>query len=522
MIHNPYAKKRPRPSDWISSSSSSSSISTSAPVIQQSALDTQIPRRHCGSLDQKENLTSLAGEVHTRSNISNYDRNPNKLEANDHLMKVKSGTWSSAPTADKGTDVFTTMDCSNALQMEQSHHSKKNHAKPSAQDKFRISAERTSIKIKNNPYLKKNDVETSNFLSSAKSPTTAKGAHDLLRKVHSNPYAKLSSGINNKSSHEKHDSKTSIPSSNDAPCNENSPLESQTYCSTSGIISNNDSSNKVISKLSSSVASIRPASWKLKNGSLAKHSEPCADPSGRSLTITRQKDEIKSTTNSADENCKQGRTHNTANDRDCLPQELLYNPDEVKPIQDEYRMLLIKNANLSDPLKNGWTLFPHQKKAIIRALTMRRMILALDMGLGKTLIGTVWSKAFKETFGRDKLKVYVICPVSLKEEWKRTAEESVGLKADEEVSGKSKTKNKKSVKRKRTAKNQISSDLSRKDVVETSDTNMDMTICSWAKVPKKVGSNVLHFVVCCDEAHAMQSTQSQRTKDILNLVNDKR
>ncbi|OEU17198.1 P-loop containing nucleoside triphosphate hydrolase protein, partial [Fragilariopsis cylindrus CCMP1102] len=138
---------------------------------------------------------------------------------------------------------------------------------------------------------------------------------------------------------------------------------------------------------------------------------------------------------------------------------------------------LIKNAKLSAPLKNGWTLFPHQKKAIVRALTMRRMILALDMGLGKTLIGAVWSKAFTETFGRGKLKVYIICPVSLKEEWRRTAVDKVDLK---------------------------------------------VSICSWAKVPTQVESHIEHFVVCCDEAHAMQSTQAQRTKDVLNLVDDKR
>eukprot|EP00536_Pseudo-nitzschia_multiseries_P001399 jgi/Psemu1/180965/e_gw1.18.94.1 len=140
-------------------------------------------------------------------------------------------------------------------------------------------------------------------------------------------------------------------------------------------------------------------------------------------------------------------------------------------------MPLIKNARLSEPLPNGWTLFPHQKKAVIRALTMRRMILALDMGLGKTLIGALWCRAFRDTFGRDKLKTYVICPVSLKEEWRRTAEETVGLA---------------------------------------------VSICSWAKVPKAVESCVEHFVVCCDEAHAMQSTQSQRTRDVLTLVDDKR
>jgi hypothetical protein len=65
-----------------------------------------------------------------------------------------------------------------------------------------------------------------------------------------------------------------------------------------------------------------------------------------------------------------------------LPKALQFDPDQVKPVNDEHRALLVKNAHLSSPLNNGWTLFSHQKKAILRGLLMRRMILALDMGLG--------------------------------------------------------------------------------------------------------------------------------------------
>ena len=122
----------------------------------------------------------------------------------------------------------------------------------------------------------------------------------------------------------------------------------------------------------------------------------------------------------------------------------------MQPINDEYRARLVKNANLSAPLLNGWTLFSHQKKAILRALLMRRFILALDMGLGKTLIGCVWAKAFQQTF-EDELKIFVVCPVSLKNEWKRTAEEATGLQVDDD------------------------------NAQSTS-----MEICSWAKVPSEV------------------------------------
>ena len=170
-----------------------------------------------------------------------------------------------------------------------------------------------------------------------------------------------------------------------------------------------------------------------------------------------------------------------------LPQEISYSPDDVKPLQDEYQKQLVRNANISAPLLNGWTLYSHQKKAILQGIRKRRMILALDMGLGKTLIGCVWAKAFKKTF--DRLKVFVICPVSLTDEWKRTAQNATGLKVEDEKN--------------------------------TSFTSMDLRICSWAKVPKSYKS-LDKFVCIFDEAHMMQSMTSSRTKEALALVLDKR
>jgi hypothetical protein len=201
---------------------------------------------------------------------------------------------------------------------------------------------------------------------------------------------------------------------------------------------------------------------------------------------------------------------------DGLPNELFYTSEDVKPINDAYRLKLIQNAQLSSPLLNGWTLYPHQKKAIVRSLTMRRMILALDMGLGKTCIGVVWSMAFKRTF--ERLKIFVICPVSLKEEWKRTAQEKVGLQVEEETSKKKSTKKKRS--NGTLSKQQVDDDDDYDE--DDEDDGLKLRICSWAKIPTEVEPNVKHFVVCCDEAHSMQSTQAQRTKDILTLVKDKR
>ena len=111
---------------------------------------------------------------------------------------------------------------------------------------------------------------------------------------------------------------------------------------------------------------------------------------------------------------------------------------------------------------------------------MRRFILALDMGLGKTLIGCVFAKAFQQTF--ENLKIIIVCPVSLKKEWNRTAEEATGLQVDEDAE------------------------------------STNVTIHSWAKIPSEVPASISNYIVVLDEAHSMQSMTAQRTKTTLQLV----
>jgi hypothetical protein len=62
-----------------------------------------------------------------------------------------------------------------------------------------------------------------------------------------------------------------------------------------------------------------------------------------------------------------------------LPPPLQFDPESVKPVQDQYRTQLVNNADLTVPLLNGWKLYAHQKRAILCGILMRRMILALDM-----------------------------------------------------------------------------------------------------------------------------------------------
>jgi len=169
-----------------------------------------------------------------------------------------------------------------------------------------------------------------------------------------------------------------------------------------------------------------------------------------------------------------------------LPRPLQFDAARLEPVTDEHRARLVKHAALSQPLHNGWTLFSHQKRAILAAILMRRKILALDMGLGKTLIGCCWARAFCKTF--TGVKVMVLCPVSLKKEWQRTFEEVVGLS--------------------------VHDDDTKKKSAATIDT-ADVFLASWAKVPAVPDQK---FIVVADEAHSMQSMTAARTRDALKLM----
>jgi len=177
-----------------------------------------------------------------------------------------------------------------------------------------------------------------------------------------------------------------------------------------------------------------------------------------------------------------------------LPPPLQFDPATVQRVEDSHRRLLIKNAELDVPLLNGWTLYNHQKQAILRSLSMRRQILALDMGLGKTLIGCVWAKAFCESM---PVVVVVICPASLQQDWKRAMTEAVGLK----VSASS------------------ASELE-DEGCQAVEQGGRVFIASWGKIPSKV-SNSEQYIVIADEAHSMQSMDAARTKRVLSLTKPK-
>jgi SNF2-related domain len=195
-------------------------------------------------------------------------------------------------------------------------------------------------------------------------------------------------------------------------------------------------------------------------------------------------------------------TSNVADPRQrTLPRELQFSLDVTQPVDDEYRVDLVRHAALGEPLSNGWTLYSHQKRAILVSLLMRRHILALDMGLGKTLIGCCWARAFYRTI--PNLHIIVLCPVSLKDEWLRTSKNVTSLPVRSEEANKTSQSK---------ASSPDDNDAYCAGVV---------TIVSWAKIPSP--NDVLShpdqpFVVVADEAHSMQNMASARTRDALRLM----
>jgi len=87
---------------------------------------------------------------------------------------------------------------------------------------------------------------------------------------------------------------------------------------------------------------------------------------------------------------------------------------------------------LEQPLPNGRTLYAHQKEAVqwaVGAISTPHKggILALDMGLGKTMTSLITAKIYQQEY--PDLQVIVVCPASLKENWLREAE-GVGVKIE--------------------------------------------------------------------------------------------
>jgi superfamily II DNA or RNA helicase len=128
---------------------------------------------------------------------------------------------------------------------------------------------------------------------------------------------------------------------------------------------------------------------------------------------------------------------------------------------------MIRAADLDSPLPNGWTLFQHQKDAVMDCIKQGRVIMAFDMGLGKTLISLLWAKAVASVI--PGCATVVIVPCTLIETWRREA-------------------------------TMLGFDVYGHGVLAS---RFSITIHSWAKIPTpaEVGRK---FLLIADEAHAMQ------------------
>ena len=130
------------------------------------------------------------------------------------------------------------------------------------------------------------------------------------------------------------------------------------------------------------------------------------------------------------------------------------------------------NLDLSKPLPNKMIPFKHQKEGILRLLRTRRLILADDMGLGKTLQSLVAAKILSEYYN---WIIIIVCPVSLKDNWERTA---LALKISK----------------------------------------LKFSVHSWAKIPVSPPKD---FIFIADEAHYAQAgTKTVRGKAFLKLASN--
>lgn len=155
---------------------------------------------------------------------------------------------------------------------------------------------------------------------------------------------------------------------------------------------------------------------------------------------------------------------------------------------------LIAAADLDSVLPNGWKLFKHQKDAVLECLKLGRTIMAFDMGLGKTIISLIWAKAVC-TLCPDCIAI-IIVPCTLTEIWKREAEMIGFTTVDIHA---------KNVKLKH-----------HKNGTDEKVRGPRISIHSWSKIPSAAEINQ-RFVLIADEAHAMQSITSIRTKNTLNI-----
>ena len=104
---------------------------------------------------------------------------------------------------------------------------------------------------------------------------------------------------------------------------------------------------------------------------------------------------------------------------DDLANELKLNKDNLTK-ETIKALFAVDNTSYLDKSFGGMTLYEHQKSGVREILNQERVILADDLGLGKTLQSLVATNMLP-------YPIYVVAPISLHENWKREAER-LGIK----------------------------------------------------------------------------------------------
>ena len=154
--------------------------------------------------------------------------------------------------------------------------------------------------------------------------------------------------------------------------------------------------------------------------------------------------------------------------------------EEARQQREKLNKMIFENnisslvPDIDKPLANGWELRNYQKEGVNWLIHRQRGgiyhggILADDMGLGKTIEALTAAKLLRSHLS---CHVFVVCPVSLIENWQREAER-VGVK-------------------------------------------IEIFSNHYRKIPQPVSSQ---YIAIADEAHYFQNPKSARTKKIKELV----
>lgn len=148
--------------------------------------------------------------------------------------------------------------------------------------------------------------------------------------------------------------------------------------------------------------------------------------------------------------------------------------------RERYTLIVERVApKINEPLANGWLLRDYQKEGVKWLINRQRGgaylggVLADDMGLGKTIEALRAAKLIQDwaVVRPSDIHIFVICPVSLIENWQQEAER-VGVK-------------------------------------------IEIFSNHYRKIPQPVLSR---YIVIADEAHCFQNPKSARTKKIKELI----